>query len=185
MGVLNLLTYEDLQYTPADGKRYELVEGELFVSAAPILLHQRIVGNLFAVLWQYIREHRLGQLFIAPCDIVFAPSTVLEPDVFFVSSPRLHIVGEKHLTGPPDLVVEVLSESSARLDRHIKFKQYALYGVPEYWLIDPYGRTLQMFRLRGDEKEYEPAELLGFSDTLTSRLFPDFSLPLASLWEEL
>ena len=185
MSILNQLTYEDLQYTPADGKRYELVEGEIFVSAAPVLLHQIVVGNLFAILWRYVRERRLGQVFVAPCDIVFAPSTVLEPDIFFVSTARSHIVGEKCLTGPPDLVVEVLSEGSARLDRHIKFKQYAFYGVPEYWLIDPYGRTLQMFRLRGDEKQYETAQLLGFSDTLTSLLFPDFSLPLASLWEGL
>jgi Uma2 family endonuclease len=144
-------------------------------------LHQIIVGNLFAILWQYVRERRLGQVFVAPCDIMFAPSTVLEPDIFFVSTARSHIVGDKYLTGPPDLVVEVLSEGSARLDRHIKFAQYALYGVPEYWLIDPYGRTLQMFRLRGGERQYEPAQLLGLSDTLSSPLFPGFSLPLASL----
>jgi Uma2 family endonuclease len=185
MSILNQLTYEDLQYTPADSKRYELVEGELFVSAAPILLHQIIAGNLFAILWQYVRERRLGRVFIAPCDIVFAPSTVFEPDIFFVSAARSHIIGEKCLTGPPDLVVEVLSEGSARLDRQIKFKQYALYGVPEYWLIDPYGRTLQIFRLHGDERQYGPAQLLGFTDTLTSPLFPGFSLPLASLWEGL
>jgi Uma2 family endonuclease len=185
MGILSQLTYEDLQYTPADGKRYELVEGELFVGAAPIPLHQRIILRLSAPLSLHVRERRLGEVFVAPCDIVFAPSTVLEPDIFFVSTARSHIVGEKYLTGPPDLVVEVLSEGSARLDRHIKFKQYALYGVPDYWLIDPYGRTLQIFRLHGDERQYGPAQLLGFTDTLTSPLFPGFSLPLASLWEGL
>ena len=127
----------------------------------------------------HVRERRLGEIFVAPCDIVFAPSTVLEPDNFFVSRARSQIVGEKYLTGPPDLVVEVLSEGSARMDRHIKFAQYALYGVPEYGLIDPYGRTLQMFRLCGGENQYQPAERLGFSDTLTSAFFPGFSLPLA------
>jgi Uma2 family endonuclease len=185
MSNLGQLTYQDLQYTPADGKRYELVDGELFVSAAPIPLHQRIVMTLSAPLPLHVRERRVGELFVASCDIVFAPSTVLEPDIFFVSPARLHIIGEKYVTGPPDLVVEVLSEGSARTDRQIKFKQYTLYGVPESWLIDPYGRTLQVFRSLGGERQYEPVQLLGSGDTLTSPLFPDFGVPLGTLWEGL
>ena len=100
MSVLNQLTYEDLQFTPADGKRYELVEGELFVSAAPIPLHQRTVIRLSAPLSVHVRARRLGEIFIAPCDIVFAPSTVLEPDIFFVSAARSHVVGGEVFNGP-------------------------------------------------------------------------------------
>jgi Uma2 family endonuclease len=181
MRISTKFSYEDLQHIPPDRNRYEIVDGELFVTPSPITLHQRIVGNLYAQLWQHVRKHRLGEVFVAPLDVVFTFSTVLEPDVIFVSRSRLHIVGEKNLAGPPDLVVEVLSESTAKLDREIKPKQYALYGVSEFWRIDPDGKTLEILRLK--EGEYELAARLGFGDTLTSLLFPGLSLSVSSLWE--
>jgi Uma2 family endonuclease len=107
--------------------------------------------------------------------------TVLEPDVLFVSSSRLQYIGEDNLSGPPDLAVEVISESTKRLDREVKLEQYALHGVSEYWLVDPEGKSVEVFRLK--EEEYEPAERLGFGDTLTSPLFPGLRLSVASLWE--
>jgi Uma2 family endonuclease len=174
------LTYDDLQEIPPDRNRYELIEGELIVSPAPIPLHQIIVGNVFHHLLSFLEGCQLGRVFIAPCDIVFGSSTVLEPDVFFISQARLHIIGEKYISGPPDLVVEVLSESTARVDRDTKTRVYAEYGVPECWLIEPQSKTVQIFRLRGSE--YEIAEVLGFNGTLTSPLLPGFSLPVSSLW---
>lgn len=181
MRISTKFSYEDLQIIPPDRNRYEIVDGELFVTAAPIPLHQRIVGNLHGHLWQHVRKHALGEVFIAPLDIVFSPSTVLEPDVIFVSRSRLNVIGEKNLTGPPDLVVEVLSESTAQLDREIKPKQYAIYGVPEFSRFDPAGKTVEIFRLK--EGEYELAAHLGFGDTLISPLFPGLSMPVSSLWE--
>jgi Uma2 family endonuclease len=123
----------------------------------------------------------LGEVFVAPYDVVFATSTVLEPDVLFVSSSRLHYIGEDNLSGPPDLAIEVISESPNRLDREVKMKQYALHGVGEYWLVAPEGNTVDVLRLK--EGEYELAERLGFGDTLSSPLFPRLKLPVASLWE--
>jgi Uma2 family endonuclease len=181
MRISTKFTYEDLQHIPPDGNRYEIVDGELFVTPSPITLHQRIVTNLSAQLWQYVHQHRWGEVFVAPLDVVFAFATVLEPDVIFVSRPRLHIVGEKNLTGPPDLVVEVLSESTAKLDREIKPKQYALYGVSEFWRVDPFEETVEILRLKGGE--YELAARLGFEENLTSPLFPGLILPVSSLWE--
>ncbi len=181
MGISTKFTYEDLRLIPPDRNRYEIVEGELFVSPAPKTLHQRIVGNLFAVLHRHVRQHHLGEVFVAPYDIVFATGTVLEPDVLFVSTARLHYVGEDNLSGPPDLAVEVISESTKRLDREIKSKQYALYGVSEYWLVDPEGNSMEVFRLRN--REYEPAERLAFQDTLASPLFPGLNLAVNNLWE--
>ena len=148
MRISTKFTYEDLQHIPPDRNRYEIVDGELFVTPSPITLHQRIVTNLSAQLWQHIRKHRLGELFVAPLDVVFAFSTVFEPDVIFVSRSRLHIVGEKNISGPPDLIVEVLSESTAGLDREIKPKQYALYGVPEFWRVHPFEKTVEILRLK-------------------------------------
>lgn len=176
-------TYEDLLDIPPDRNRYEIVDGELFVTAVPAPLHQIIVGNLYGELRTHVRKHGLGVVFVAPCDIVFTESTVLEPDLFFVSSSRLHIIGEKNLSGPPDLVVEVMSESTRRLDRKIKPKKYAEYGVPEFWLIDPEGELIEIFRLKNGE--YELVGRLGFSQMLTSPLFHGLSLPVASLWERM
>ncbi len=181
MRISTKFSYENLQHIPPDRNRYEIVDGELFVTPAPIPLHQRIVLNLSAELRQFVRKRRLGEVFVAPLDVVFTSSTVLEPDVIFISRARLHIIGEKHLTGPPDLVVEVTSESSARLDREIKPKQYAFYRVPEFWRFDPEGKSVEIFRLK--EGEYELVARLGFGDTLTSPLFPGLSLPVSSLWE--
>ena len=181
MRISTKFTYEDLEAIPPDRNRYEIVDGELIVTPAPIPLHQRILGNLFGLIWTHVRQHRLGEVYQAPLDIVFSPGTVLEPDLIFIRQSRLHIIGEKHLTGPPDLVVEVLSESTARLDRDVKPKQYALYGVPEFWLIDPNGKTVEIFRLL--EGAYELAARLSYKDTLESPLFPGLRLPVSSLWE--
>ena len=181
MRISTKFTYEDLEAIPPDRNRYEIVDGELIVTPAPIPLHQKIIRNLSYRLIEHVQENRLGEIFFAPLDIVFSPGTVLEPGLIFVRRDRLHIIGEKNLTGPPDLVVEVLSESTARLDREIKPKQYALYGVPEYWLIDPVGRTVEIFRVR--EGAYELAAALAYHDKLESPLFPGLTLPVSSLWE--
>ncbi len=181
MRISTEFTYEDLQHIPPDRNRYETVDGELLVTPAPNTLHQTVVGNLFAELRQHVRKHRLGRVFVAPFDVVFTTSTVLQPDVIFVSQLRLRIIGEKNLSGPPDLVVEVLSESTARLDREIKLKQYALHGVPECWLLEPDGKTVEIFRLR--DGQYELAARLGWGESITSPLFPGPSLPVSSLWE--
>ncbi|MGO8733637.1 MAG: Uma2 family endonuclease [Terriglobia bacterium] len=181
MRISSKFTYEDLKLIPPDRNRYEIVDGELFATPAPRTLHQRIVGNIFAALHQHVRRHCLGEVFVAPYDVVFAMGTVLEPDVLFVSSSRLHFIGEDNLSGPPDLAVEVISESTKRLDREVKLKQYALHGVGEYWLVDPEGNIVDVHHLK--EGEYELTERLGFGDTLTSPLFPGLKLPVTSLWE--
>jgi Uma2 family endonuclease len=181
MSISTKFTYEDLKLIPPDRNRYEIVDGELFVSPAPKTLHQIIVANLLTILNLYVRQHRLGRVLVAPYDVVFALGTVLEPDVLFVSNARLHYMGEDNLSGPPNLVVEVISESTRRLDREVKLKQYALYGVDEYWLVDPEGKSVEVFRLKG--KEYELVERLGFGETLTSPLLPGLTISVADLWE--
>jgi Uma2 family endonuclease len=181
MRISTQFTYEDLQHIPPDRNRYEIAEGDLLVTPAPDPLHQTLVLNLAAELRQHVRKNRLGRVFVAPCDIVFSSSTVLEPDVMFVSTARLHIIGKKNLSGPPDLVVEVLSESTAHVDREVKSKQYARYGVPELWLLDARGETIGIFRL--GKGGYELVERLTFADTLTSPLFPGLRHAVSSLWE--
>src|SRR5439155_1800643 len=159
-------TYEDLQLIPPDRNRYEIIDGELLVSPSPDTLHQTILLNLAGELRLHVRKHRLGRVFVALYDVVFSSSTVLEPDVMFVSHARLNIIGKKNLSSAPDLAVEVLSASTAQVDREGKSKQYARHGVPELWLIDPESQTVEMFRL--EQGEYELATRLTFGQALIS-----------------
>jgi len=175
------LTYEDYCRLPNDGKRYEIIEGELFVTPSPFRPHQRAVTRLTRHLSTYVEENDLGEVFVAPFDVVFSRFDVVEPDLLYVSKGRHSVLTEKNVQGAPDLVVEVLSPSTAETDRTIKLKLYARYGVQEYWIIDPYGPSAEIYRRQ--KKGFEPAKTLGDTDSLTSPLFPGFSLPLKHLVE--
>src|SRR5271157_476671 len=174
-----LLTYDDLRQIPPDLNRYELIEGELVVSAAPNTEHQRKIGSLFAQLWYFVRQHDLGEVFSAPYDVVLAPSTVVEPDIVFVSKARKSIVKEGCIEGAPDLVVEAISPLSRMTDRWAKRDRYAEFGVPEYWLLEPFEPRIEVLRLEG--RKYRVVAVFGPGDTLESPTFPGFRLPLASL----
>jgi Uma2 family endonuclease len=174
------LTYQDLQRIPQDCNRYELIEGELFVAAAPNIEHQRKAGRLFVRLVQHVQQHDLGEVFIAPCDVVLDDSTVLEPDIVFVSKARQSIVTRACIEGAPDLVVEVLSDSSRTIDRFVKRDRYAEFGVPEYWLFDPFEPRIEVLRLEG--RKYRLIGSFGPADTLdASPTFPELRIPMSSL----
>jgi Uma2 family endonuclease len=173
------LTYDDLRQIPPDRNRYELIEGELFVSPAPSLEHQRKVMNLSAQLWYFVRQHDLGEVFIAPCDVVLAPSIVLEPDIVFVSRARRSILKVACIEGAPDLVVEVVSESSRLMDRFVKRDRYAEFGVPEYWLLDPFEPRIEVLRLEAGK--YRVVGSFGPGDTLESPTFPGLRIAVSSL----
>jgi Uma2 family endonuclease len=173
------LTYDELRRIPPDRNRYELIEGELFVSPAPNTEHQRKVMNLSAQLWYFVRQHDLGEVFIAPCDVVLDPSTVLEPDILFVSKARQSIVKPACIEGAPDLVVEVISDSSRLMDRFVKRDRYAQFGVPEYWLLDPFEPRIEVLRLEAGK--YRVVGSFGPGDTLESPTFSGLRIPVSSL----
>ena len=175
------LTYEDYCLLPNDGKRYEIIDGELLVTPSPLTRHQLVVTNLVFYLVDFVKKHGLGVVYAAPLDVVFSPYDVVEPDLLYVSKARLDVVTEKNLQGAPDLAVEVLSDSTARVDRTVKLKLYARFGVAEYWLIDPMRLSAEIYRL--DSESFELALQLQAGDALTSPLFPGFTLPLRSLVE--
>ncbi len=136
--------YEDLLTMPDDGKRYELLEGDLLVSPSAKPRHQRIVSNLDRMFGR-LEEQGFGQGYVAPLDVVFDRHNVFEPDVLFIRSERLGIVTEKNVSGAPDLVVEVLSDSTREVDLGRKLRAYSRFGVPEYWVVDPDANTMQIF----------------------------------------
>lgn len=175
------LTYEDYCLLPNDGKRYEIIDGELFVSPAPIPKHQTFVTNLTYYLVEYAKKHRLGKVYVAPVDVVFSQFDVVEPDLIYISKSRASIMTRANVQGAPDLVVEVLSESTQKTDQTTKLKLYARFGVAEYWMIDPETCSAEIYR--SGPQGLEQAGHLSSEDQLTSPLFPGFSLPLRSLSE--
>jgi len=175
------LNYEDYCLLPNNGKRYEIIEGELFVTPSPLWRHQTVLANLLYYLTEFVKKHDLGEVRPAPLDVVLSPHDVVEPDILYISKARASVVTEKNIQGAPDLVVEILSESTAQIDRTTKLKLYARYGVGEYWVIDPLACSAEIYRLVPGG--YELVAQLDSSQTLISPLFAGFTLSLSRLAE--
>jgi Uma2 family endonuclease len=157
-------TYSEFARLPSEGStRYEIIAGELVVTPSPTPRHQRIVTELVFRLRQFTGKHNVGEVFVGPLDVLFAEGDYLEPDILFLRRGREHFLSDRGVEGPPDLVVEVLSPSTTVRDRGIKLERYRLYGVPEYWVVDPDGRTIEAWKLA--EGATEPL-VHGPADTL-------------------
>jgi Uma2 family endonuclease len=144
-------TYEEFARLPDDGNRYEVIAGELYVTPAPGSLHQKVSARFFTELRVFAtNQHRLGEVLYAPLDVILADGDYVQPDIVFLRKEREHLYTERGIAGPPDLVVEVLSPSTARQDRGIKRERYARYGVPEYWIIDLDRHWVEVYRLQED-----------------------------------
>ena len=141
------ISYADLQRMPDDGNRYELYDGELWVVPAPLLIHQIVIGRLHVALVEHVRRHG-GAVFVAPLDIVFSEYNVVQPDViYFIPESVRRLDPRQVVRFPPDAAFEVLSPSTARNDRGRKRQLMARYGVPEYWILDPLAKTVELSRL--------------------------------------
>jgi Uma2 family endonuclease len=174
------LTYEDYCALPDDGLRYEIIEGFLFSEPSPRRAHQQVAANLLMILRAHVREHGLGEVYIAPFDVILDRRTVVVPDLVFVAQARADVVTERAVEGTPNLIVEILSPGTARRDRVAKLNAYARRGVPHYWLVDPQARTLEAFELI--EGSYRLAVAMGGDDVFRPGLFPALELPLSELW---
>jgi len=175
------LSYEDYLLLPADDKRYEILEGELFVSPSPRITHQRVSRNLQYILHSHIVTHQLGELFDAPTDVILNRHNIAVPDLLFVRAGREGAVTDRAIESPPDLIVEILSKSTADRDRKIKPRVYARFGVRHYWIVDADARTLDMFR-RGANRRYRRVARFVGSQIATSPLFPGLEIDLAKVW---
>ena len=173
-----ILTYDEYAELPSDGRRYEIIEGDLFVTPAPRPKHQNVVGNLHGILFNYLRDHPIGKLYLAPIDLILSPTNVVQPDMLFLSQEKYHFVSDRGIEGPPDLIVEVLSPTTEKTDRTTKSRLYARFGVTQYWLIDPTEKRLEMFRLAGG-RFHGP---LKSGVNITPALFPNLSFPRSDLW---
>lgn len=174
-------TFEDLE-SFADDVRRELNDNTFFEMPSPTLKHQDIVLRLALFLTQWAMQHG-GKAFLSPIDLVLSPTLLFVPDLCFYGREQM-ATGEverdpQRLRVAPDLVVEILSPSTASRDRVLKFRRYAEFGVRFYWIIDPRERTLQAFQL--EQKRYAVEAVLGEADSFSPVLFPELTLQMEEL----
>jgi Uma2 family endonuclease len=183
------LTYRDYVALPDDGNRYEIHDGELSVTPAPTSLHQIVLGRLFSLLNAHVTARRLGLVMVAPLDVLLSdrPSetTILQPDIVYLDNARLEALHMRGVEGAPTLAVEVLSPSTAVIDRTKKRELYARYGVAYLWFVNSETRELEAhvlrsggYRLDTSASGTEPVDLPPFTDLglVPSSLWPQFQI---------
>ena len=172
-------TVDDYMTTP-EGKRYQLLNGELILAPSPTTRHQRTLFRLTQAVNEFVVGHSLGEVFVAPYDVVLSNHDVAQPDLLFVSNQRSAIVTEANIQGAPDLKVELLSPGTARYDQGYKRTLYARFGVREYWLADPGAETVEV--LTASEQGLVSQAAYQRSDTFTSPLLDELALDLEQIF---
>lgn len=179
-------TYEDYVALPEDGKRYEIHDGELCEMTGPSALHQIVSGRLYVRLYAHVEAQRLGIVLYAPLDVVLSArpteTTILQPDLVYVGPGRQGALKMRGVDGAPTLAVEILSPSTAPVDRGRKRRLYARYGVPYLWFVDPIRRDIEALALVvGD---YTTVARVSGDHPVDLPPFTDLALVPASLWPD-
>jgi Uma2 family endonuclease len=170
----------DIWDVPDDNLRYEVIDGELFVTPSPSWSHQYALAELHVRLHNWVRARNLGYVVEAPLGVVLDEETGVQPDLIYISSQRSGIIAERGLEGAPDLVVEVLSPSTEARDRGVKLRRYAAAGISHYWLLDLRARALEAYELTDDG--YRQAGVFGPGATFRPSLFSGLDIPVDTLW---
>ena len=159
------ITWQDVQQMPDDGNRYEAIEGDVYMTPAPTFRHQRVSLRLAITLERLLEESGHGVVVQAPLGVEFpATGEGVQPDLLFVSEARRGIISNAWISGAPDLVVEILSPSTASRDRGLKLRLYERQGVREYWIADSDENAIDVWRF-GEEPAHER-----FTETLPVRV---------------
>ena len=151
------------------------------MTPSPNRAHQRIAANLTTLLMNHVKQKASGEVYPAPFDVYFDEETVLEPDILFVSKDRLHIIDEHKVNGAPDLVVEIVSDSTESRDRGFKFKLYAKEGVKEYWIVDPTGKIVEIYEL--EQTGFSLSGKFSGRDEVRSTYFADLEFTANQIFE--
>jgi Uma2 family endonuclease len=166
----------DIWDAPDNDKRYEVIDGELYVSPPPIWQHQFQLNRLNKRVINWVDDHDLGFVVTAPTGVILDGENGLQPDLLFIAKARAHIITRQGVEGPPDLVVEVLSPSTESRDRGLKLHRYAASGVPHYWILDTDGPRIEE-RVLGEDG-YPLLGTFGPGEVFRPTLFPGLEIPL-------
>ena len=175
-----ILTYKDYEALPNDGRTYEIHEGELWVTPAPTPPHQFTTRNLFTPVHDHVRTRRLGEVLFAPIDVIFSDTTIVQPDLVYLETARLRFITSRGIEGPPTLLVQVLSPSTAQINRTTHMQLFAKFRVPFYWIADPDARVLEAYVLR--EGGYDLHARATGPNPVFLPPFPDLPLIPDTLW---
>jgi Uma2 family endonuclease len=176
-----VFTAEEYRLMPDDGKRYEVLEGELLMSPAPERWHQGIASNLHSILRQYLEKNRIGVVYMAPCDVYFDDFNVAQPDLIFVSKARKRTLVKEGIVGAPDLLVEIYSPGTVQRDLK-KRRIYAAHGVIEYWFVDGRNNTVEVYYFKKDREK--PAFVKKENESFTSPCLPGLRISCAKIFEK-
>ncbi len=168
------LTYWEYTLLPDDGKRYEILEGELQMTPSPKTKHQVVIGNLFVAISLFLKKNKIGKVFVAPFDVILSQNNVVEPDIIFISNENSDIITEDNIQGSPDMLVEILSPSTEKNDRVKKKTIYEKYGVKEYWIVDPENEYVEIYTLK--ENNYQLLHSVMKDGVINSKVIKGFSI---------
>jgi len=182
--VYPLMTVDDLDCMPEDGNRYEVIEGELFVSRAPGLTHQLVSGNILFQFKRYLETNPIGVIVATPGLILSQYSGVIPDLVFFSHQRGSEIIANERLIGAPEIAIEILSRGSENIarDRVAKRQLYSKHGVKEYWIVDSENRVIEIYRLEGANLELSAT--LKDDDLVTSPLLPAFGFAASEAFKQ-
>lgn len=176
-------TWTDYLRLPQDGQRYEIIGGTLYVSPAPAFDHQFCLAKLFARLNAFVEERELGLILTAPFDVLLpGVASPVQPDLLFFATGNQPRPGDLNFEGVPDLIVEIVSAGSSRLDQHVKFAAYEEAGVREYWLVHPKTRSIAVYVLDPGARKYAELGHWGPGETTSSALLTGFRADVRSLF---
>ncbi|MBC8182490.1 Uma2 family endonuclease [candidate division KSB1 bacterium] len=173
-------TYQDYLNLPNDGKRYELINGEFVKVAAPFTIHQILSGNIEEEIRAFLKQTQMGIMIHSPIDVVLSETNVVQPDIIFISDDNSNIIEEKNIKGTPDLVIEILSPSTAYYDMIEKKEIYEQFGVKEYWIVDPKKQRVEIFELKGNF--FELNQRLNSQGTAKSLILQGFEISLENIF---
>ena len=163
-----------------DGFYYQLIEGVLHVAPSPLRIHQKIINRLSHIFNTFLDSHPIGELYFAPFDVELNDKNIFQPDLLFVSKDRLSIITEKRVVGCPDLVIEILSESTKQLDLDSKYKTYEKSSVLEYWIVDPKKKSFSFYQLK--EKIYKE---IAVKEIYSSNVLKPLTFNLSDFWKKI
>ena len=176
-----LVTVADYRAMPEGPPYYQLIEGELIMAPSPSSFHQDVVGNIYFLLRHHVMKHRLGKVCIAPLDVYLAETSVVQPDVFFLTNASLPLLESDGVHGAPDLVIEIVSPSNGWLDNKRKRPIYAQCGVKELWLVDPAMELIHRYDFTIDVAK--PVRIVDSEESFETPLVPGLMINAVDVFQ--
>jgi Uma2 family endonuclease len=171
-------TEEDYFRLPETNRIIELSGGRLIITPSPTTQHQQILSRLILLVGNHVLSNNLGEIVVSPMDVRLYEGTIRQPDIVYMSNEHRDRISEKYW-GVPDLVMEILSESTEKQDRTEKFREYEKAGVLEYWIVDPSAQTVEVFTLA--QEAYKLLGKWGIGEIARSKVLAGFEIPVETV----